>query len=68
MKKNKLSMLLAMLLVLAMCVWTLSACGESGGEAEAPAEEPEAAEEAPDGYLNPEVKSDLSRDDEVEAF
>ena len=68
MKKNKLSMLLAMLLVLAMCVWTLSACGESGGEAEAPAEEPEAAEEAPDGYLNPEVKSDLSMADEVKAF
>ena len=61
-------MLLAMLLVLAMCVWTLSACGESGGDAEAPAEEPEAAEEAPDGYLNPEVKSDLSMADEVKAF
>ena len=38
MKKNKLSMLLAMLLVLAMCVWTLSACGESGGDAEHPRE------------------------------
>lgn len=68
MKKNKLSMLLAMLLVLAMCVWTLSACGESGGEAEAPADEPEATEEAPEGYLNPEVTSDLSMADEVKAF
>ena len=69
MKKNKLSLLMAMLLVLAMCVWTLSACGESGGDAEAPAEEPEATEEAADdGYLNPEVKSDLSMADEVKAF
>ena len=69
MKKNKLSMLLAMLLVLSMCVWTLSACGESGGEAEAPAEEPEAAaEETVDGYTNAEVTSDLSMADEVKAF
>lgn len=69
MKKNKLSLLMAMLLVLAMCVWTLSACGESGGDAEAPADQPEATEEAADdGYLNPEVKSDLSMADEVKAF
>lgn len=69
MKKNRLSKLFIALLVLAMCVWTLSACGGSGGEAEEPAAEPEAAEEAaPDGYTNAEVTSDLSMAEDVKAF
>ena len=37
MRNRKWSKLLVALLCLAMCVWTLSACGDSGsGEAEEP--------------------------------
>ena len=66
MRNKKWSSLLVAMLVLAMCVWTLSACGSSGGgDAEAPADEQEAAAE---GYTNAEVTSDLSMADEVKAF
>ena len=73
MKKSKWSRLFIALLVMAMCVWTLSACGSSGGDAEAPAEEPEAAaeetaEEAADLYSAAEVTSDLSMAEEVKAY
>ena len=71
MKKTKWSRLFIALLVLAMCVWTLSACGSSGGgDAEEPAasDEPAAAEETADGYTAAEVTSDLSMADEVKAF
>ena len=65
MRNRKLGTLLALLMVLAMCVWTLSACGESGGEAEDQGEP--AATEA-EGYTNAEVDSDLSMADEVKAY
>ena len=68
MRNKKWASLLAVLLVLAMCVWTLSACGGSGGDTEEAAE-PEATEEAaPEGYTNAEVTSELSMADEVKAF
>ena len=68
MAKRKLSALLAIMMVLAMCVWTLSACGGSGGDTEEAAE-PEATEEAAEeGYTNAEVTSDLSMADEVKAY
>ncbi len=68
MRNRKWSKLLVALLCLAMCVWTLSACGDSGsGEAEEPAAEPEAAAEA-EGYTATEVTSDLSMAEEVKAY
>ena len=69
MRNKKWSSLLVAMLVLAMCVWTLSACGSSsgGGESEEPAEEP-AAEAAAEGYTNAEVTSELSMADAVKAY
>lgn len=67
MKNRKWSKLLVVMLTLAMCVWTLSACGgNSGSSEEQPAEEP--AAEAAEGYTNAEVSSDLSMADEVKAY
>ena len=67
MRNRKWGTLLALMMVLAMCVWTLSACGGSGGDAEDQAE-PEATEEAAEGYTNAEVNSDLSMADAVKAY
>ena len=64
MKKSKWSKLLVFAVVLAMCVWTLAACGSSGGDAEEPAEEAAAT----DGYTASEVTSDLSMAEDVKAF
>ncbi|MGX8773711.1 MAG: M28 family peptidase [Bacillota bacterium] len=67
MRNRKWGTLLALLMVLAMCVWTLSACGSSNtGETEDEAE-PEATEEV-EGYTNAEVTSDLSMADAVKAY
>ena len=66
MRNRKWGTLLALLMVLAMCVWTLSACGDNGGSGEAEeAAEPEATVE---GYTNAEVTSDLSIADAVKAY
>jgi len=66
MRNRKWSKLLVALLCLAMCVWTLSACGDSGsGEAEEPATEQEATV---DGYTATEVTSELSMADAVKAY
>ena len=66
MRNRKWSKLLVALLCLAMCVWTLSACGESGGgDAEEPAAEQEASA---DGYTAAEVTSELSMADAVKAY
>ena len=66
MRNSKWSKLLVVMMVLAMCIWTLSACGSSGGDAEEPAAEPET--EAADGYSASEVTSDLSMAEDVKAF
>ena len=69
MRNRKWGTLLALLMVLAMCVWTLSACGDNGGSGESEeAAEPEAAEETVEGYTNAEVTSDLSMADAVKAY
>jgi len=72
MKNSKWSKLLVVLLVLAMSVWTLSACGSSGGgDAEEPAADDAQAtaeEAAADGYTAAEVTSELSMADEVKAY
>ena len=66
MRNRKWSKLLVALLCLAMCVWTLSACGESGGgDAEEHAAEQEASA---DGYTAAEVTSELSMADAVKAY
>ena len=66
MRNRKWSKLLVALLCLAMCVWTLSACGDTGsGDAEEPAAEQEATV---DGYTAAEVTSELSMADAVKAY